>query len=56
MSANLSAELRLPVLALLQELRDLVSWTYAEMPGLDSWLVTQKLNIKEGTKHVKQVP
>lgn len=53
LSTHLSDELKSKMLALLREFRDVFAWTYGENPGLDSRLVTHKLNIKEGTKLVK---
>lgn len=41
-------------LTLLQEY--VFVWTYAQMPGLNSQLVTHRLDIKEGNKTVKPVP
>lgn len=51
---SLTPELNQEIPALLGEFGDVFAWTYAEMPGLDLHLVTHKLNIKEGTKSVKQ--
>lgn len=56
LSACLTKELKDGVLTLLREFQDVFAWTYGEMPGLDSRLVTHKLNIKEGTKPLKQAP
>lgn len=46
-SANLLVQLKQAVLILLREFKDVFAWTYAGMPGFDSWLVTHKLDIKE---------
>lgn len=54
MSASLSNELRQTLLDLLRKFKDVFAWTYVEMPGLDLQLVTHKLNMKEGTKTIKQ--
>lgn len=56
LSSRLTTELRDEILALVREFRDAFSWTYGEISGLDSRLVTHKLNIKNGTKPVKQAP
>lgn len=56
LSTCLSNDLRSKILELVQEFRDVFAWTYGEMPDLDSRLVTHKLNIKEGTKPIKQAP
>lgn len=56
LSASLTSELKDEILALLGEFRNVFAWTYAEMPVLDSKLVIHKLNIKEGTKPMKQAP
>lgn len=44
------------VLQLLKDFKDVFAWTYAQMQGLDPQLVSHKLNIKEGSKLVKQAP
>lgn len=46
MNGNLSVELKREILALLQEFKDSFAPTYAKMLGLNSQLVTYKLNIK----------
>lgn len=46
-SVDLSTELQQVVLVLLREFKDVLAWTYIEMPGLNSWLITHKLKIKE---------
>lgn len=56
LSTCLSDDLKNRILALIQEFRGVFAWTYGEMSGLDSRLVTHKLSIKERTKPVKQAP
>lgn len=53
-STNLSKEMREQVIQLLKEFKDVLAWMYAQMLGLDSQLVSHKLNIKERCKPVKQ--
>lgn len=56
LSASLTAELKYEILTLPVRIRDVFAWTYAKITGLGLQLVTHKLNIKEGTKPVKQAP
>lgn len=53
LSASLLVELKQEVRDLLKEFKHIFAWTYVEMPGLDSQLVTHQLNIKELIKLVK---
>lgn len=56
LSISLPDDQRSKILEHILEFRDVFTWTYGKMPGLDSRLVPHKLNIKEGTKPVKQAP
>lgn len=53
---NLTSELKDEILALPRKFRDVFAWTYVEILGLVSHILTHKINIKEGTKPVKQAP
>lgn len=55
-SANLSLELKVEVIQLMEEYKDYFSWYYGEMLSLNRDLVELKLSIKPGRKPVKQTP
>ena len=52
-SKNLLEEERRKLIALLKEYKDVFTWKYEEMPGLDPKLVIHKLNANPKAKPVK---
>lgn len=55
-SANISPELKVEVIQLLEEYKHCFTWDYDEMPSLSRDLVELKLSIKPGKKPIKQTP
>ena len=53
-SANLDTESEAALLSLLKEYRDVFAWSYGDMPGLSSKLITHKLATNHTIKPVKQ--
>ena len=53
-SSQLMAQEREQLVALLQKYRDVFTWTYDEMPGLDLGLVVHSLNVDPGIRPVVQ--
>ncbi|CAL9018448.1 unnamed protein product [Prunus brigantina] len=53
-SVHLTGEEREALVSLLKEFRDVFSWSYEEMPGLNPNLVSHTLNIELGTEPVVQ--
>ncbi|OMP00330.1 reverse transcriptase [Corchorus capsularis] len=54
LSKNLSAEQKSVLIELLKEFEDVFAWSYEQMPGLDTNLVTHELHIAPGSRLVKQ--
>ena len=52
-SKGLSEEERRKLIALLREYKDVFAWSYQEIPGLSSSLVTHKLKVDPNAKSVK---
>ena len=48
------AQEREQLVALLQKYRDLFTWTYDKMPGLDPGLVVHSLNVDPGIRPIVQ--
>lgn len=53
-SKTLLEEEKRKLIALLKEYKDIFAWRYEGMPGLDTKLVMQKLNVNARVKPVKQ--
>lgn len=55
-SANISPELKVKEIKLLEEYKECFAWDYDKMPGLSRELVELKLPIKHGKNLTKQTP
>ena len=53
-SADLSVEERTGLVSLLSEFKDVFSWYYSEMPGIDEDVVVHRLNVMPNAKPIKQ--
>ena len=53
-NANLSPEEEIAYTELLKEYKDVFTWTYKEMPGLDPKVVVHYLSIRHGVRPTKQ--
>ena len=53
-NANLSPEEEIAYIELLKEYKDVFTWTYKEMPGLDPKVVVHHLSIRHGVRPIKQ--
>ena len=53
-NANLSPEEEIAYIELLKEYKDVFTWTYKEMPGLDPKVVVHHLSIRHGVRLIKQ--
>lgn len=53
-SQNMNNEERLTYTLLLKEFREVIAWSHDEMPGLDPFVATHRLNIKPDVKPRKQ--
>ena len=40
--------------SLFKELRDVFTWSYDEMPGIDSFIIEQKIKIYDNAKPIQQ--
>ncbi|XP_070045682.1 uncharacterized protein [Nicotiana tomentosiformis] len=54
LSALLEVDEEITYIGLLKEFRDVFSWSYKEMPGLDPKVVVHHLAVKNGARPVKQ--
>lgn len=54
LSSKLSEEEKSELIQLLKEFKDIFSWEYIKMPGLDSSLLVHTLNVGSGTRPVAQ--
>lgn len=52
--AALKEDVKKGLIELLKEYVDVFAWSYADMPGLDTDIVTHKLPLREGCNLVKQ--
>lgn len=52
--ASVIVESRDMLLDFLKEFKDVFTWTYAQMPGLDPKSVTHKLNVRGGARPIKE--
>ncbi|KAA3467116.1 hypothetical protein EPI10_002158 [Gossypium australe] len=52
--AYIAAETRQDLIELLQEFKDVIAWSYQDMPGLSTDIVVHRLPIKEECKPVQQ--
>ena len=53
---DLPEDMKIELVNLLKEYKDVFAWTYDEMPGLSATLVTHKLAVSPQAKPVKQAP
>ena len=53
-SASLTEKEKSELILLLKEFKDVFTWDYSEMPGLDPGLVVHTLNVDPGAKPVAQ--
>lgn len=51
---NLPPQVRQSIASLLQEFADIFAWTPSDMPGIPETIALHRLNIKPGSKYVKQ--
>ena len=53
-SAELEEDFKQQLVGLLKEYKDVFAWSYADMEGINPKFDQHKINLKEGTKLVKQ--